>query len=271
MKLTARIRRKLIWWQNLYAGLHPPLTLLSSVAMIVAREWAFRRRTAANVPITVTAMLPLRVRIRVRPNSSDLATFQEIFVDEVYGALPRIIPEVDWIVDLGANIGLSSLYLLQRYPDARVLAVEPHEVNVALLRQNLEPWVASGHCRIVHAAAWAEDCVLCSTTPSDAMHFASFRVRVPTESDVGTIRGLSMRTLIAETAAREVQLVKIDIEGAESSLFASDTSWLDVVRCIAVEFHEDSRATSRFDELMAERGFRIVSETAHTVVALKSA
>jgi FkbM family methyltransferase len=242
----------------------------SSVAMILARERAFRRRTAANRPITVTATIPFRVHIRVRPNSSDLATFREVFVDEVYGALPHVIPEVDWIVDLGANIGLSSLYLLQRYPGARVLAVEPHEVNVALLRHNLEPWVASGRCRIVHAAAWSEDCVLCSATPSDAMHFASFRVRVPATSDVATIRGLSMRSLFEETAAREVQLVKIDVEGAESALFTSDTSWLDVVRCIAVEFHGDSRATSRFDELMAERGFRIVSETAHTVIALES-
>jgi hypothetical protein len=77
-----------------------------------------------------------------------------------------------------------------------------------------------------------------------------------------------MDTLIRMSGSSEIHLVKIDIEGSEAELFGSNLAWLQAVRCLAIEFHGDSRERISFDELMAGNGFDVVSDTGHTVIAL---
>ncbi len=77
-----------------------------------------------------------------------------------------------------------------------------------------------------------------------------------------------MATLIRMTGAQTVQLVKMDIERSEAVLLTSDLSWLRAVECLAVEFHDNVRASLSFDELMASHGFDIVDDREHTVIAL---
>jgi hypothetical protein len=74
--------------------------------------------------------------IWLRARTSDLDVHREIFVNEQYKhdflAAPRVI------VDVGANIGLSSIYFAIHYPNARILALEPEESNFRLLRKNVQ-------------------------------------------------------------------------------------------------------------------------------------
>src|SRR5438128_3211500 len=66
-----------------------------------------------------------RYPIMLRSGTSDLATFEQIFVWEDYD-LPMIgMPEL--IIDGGANIGCATIYFANRFPNARIIAVEPDE------------------------------------------------------------------------------------------------------------------------------------------------
>jgi FkbM family methyltransferase len=261
-------QRKLRRWHALFRALHPPLDIPSTIAVVLAQELEFRRLITPSTSIPVRIERPVPTRIRLRPTASDLTTLQEVMKYEVYGALPELLPSPQWIIDLGAHIGLSSLYFLGRYPTAKVLAVEPHPGNFALLQNNLRPWTDSARCRVVCAAAWSRDCALRPTACLNDPNQASFSVQPASAEESGSIRGLSMATLIGMTGAAEVQLVKMDIEGSEAVLLTSGASWLSSVQCLAVEFHDDLRAHLSFDELMASHGFDVVDDGGHTVIAL---
>src|SRR6266851_3197344 len=63
----------------------------------------------------------------VRPASSDLMVFDQIFVEREYRGLDDVT-EADFIIDCGANVGYSSVYLLSRFPKAG-LVVEEHDTS----------------------------------------------------------------------------------------------------------------------------------------------
>ena len=238
------------------------------MAVVLAQELQFRKLIAPTASIPVRINRPMPARIRLRPAGSDLTTLEEVLKREVYGGLSELLPSPQWIVDLGAHIGLSSLYFLGIFPAANVLAVEPHPRNFALLQSNLRPWIDSARCRVVCAAAWSGDCSLRPAASLNGPYEASFSVQAASTEEPGSIRGLSMATLIGMTGAGKVQLVKMDVEGSEAVLLASDVSWLRAVQCLAVEFHGDLRARLSFDELIARHGFDVVDDRGHTVVAL---
>ena len=60
---------------------------------------------------------------------------------------------VEYIIDAGANIGLASIYLLRRFPLARVIAIEPDRENFEIAKHNLR--MLSARCRLVHGAVWS--------------------------------------------------------------------------------------------------------------------
>ena len=78
-----------------------------------------------------------------------------------------------------------------------------------------------------------------------------------------------MAEIVAESTFDRIDILKIDIEGAEVQMFRSDLGWLDRVRSILIEFHGNSRAESKFDSIVKHHGFRIREEDWHTVVAVR--
>jgi len=78
----------------------------------------------------------LRGPVFFRYNSSDINVFSQIFISDEYRPLTDL-PAVRLIIDCGAYVGFSSAYLLSKFPEAHVLAVEPDKKNYELLRQNL--------------------------------------------------------------------------------------------------------------------------------------
>src|SRR5947208_4936670 len=75
----------------------------------------------------------------VRRGTSDIWTFDQIFVDHEYRCIDSL-QGVTTIIDAGANVGYSSAYFLSRFPEARIIALEPDPENFNALRRNLTPW-----------------------------------------------------------------------------------------------------------------------------------
>ncbi len=75
--------------------------------------------------------------------------YQEIFVDEVYSRDGIVLPPDAVVLDVGANIGLFSLYIASRAPRARVVAFEP----LAPIRRRLRPTSDATHRRSRYSAS----------------------------------------------------------------------------------------------------------------------
>src|SRR5271155_2277735 len=88
------------------------------------------------------------VKIRYRLNKGDLHSIREIWFQEAYRLPFHVTTGV--LLDLGANIGMASVWLTKKYKFIRVIAVEPDSSNAALVRENLELNEING--RVLEAA-----------------------------------------------------------------------------------------------------------------------
>ena len=130
----------------------------------------FRRQNGMDVIDVRAKDGNFSANIFLRPGTSDWACFEQIFLAEDYNfrrlaRYEKIVMlyrslEQPLVLDLGANIGLASLYFRQSWPRASVVAVEPDVDNVKLLRLN-----ASG-VNILHAAIASQMCRVEIANPS---------------------------------------------------------------------------------------------------------
>lgn len=235
------------------------------------RLWRFSRRSLkGRRPARSTICLQLRNVIDgtvwLRNYGSDLATFKEVVVERIYECVADELPNCRSIVDLGANIGLASCYFLTQFPDAHVLAVEPDHENFELLQKNVSHQRNATRCSAIHRAVWSCEKELNVERWRGDDRFSSVRV---TGEGIGdeVVQGSSLKQIIAESSFPRIDLLKVDIEGAEVELLANAEDWLPLVDAIAIEFHNETRAQSGFDRKMQDSGFHIIRDDAHTVLA----
>ena len=233
------------------------------LSMFRLREFLINERRAPDELMSLTFRRPLRGKVLLRKRGSDPATLMEIVRDEVYRGVVDTVPQVRTVIDLGANIGLASLYFATQYEGCRIVAVEPHPETFALLQRNLAPLVTRGQAKLINAAVWSSKSPL---TGNWTDRYSGFAVH-DTPGTLSGIAGITMHDIIEQSGFASVDLLKMDIEGAETELFR-ELSWLSRVNAIAIEFHDDTRENTRFDSLMQEHGFRVV-ESKHTVLAIR--
>lgn len=146
-----------------------------------------------------------RIELRRMP-STDLDTAYEVFASECY-RLPRPIDpsKIGTILDLGANVGYSVLYWLRAFPTAHVMAFEPHPVHCRQVRRHLTANSLASRVQLIEAAAGR---TTGTVTLSD---------RENTSSIVAVEDGLAvpMVDVFEETHGTRIDLLKVDIEGAE--------------------------------------------------------
>jgi len=178
--------------------------------------------------------------------------WKDTFVDELHAFETRT--PSPRILDCGANVGVVTLYLKRQYPAARSTAFEADPTIAASLFQNIEANTLS-QVDVIAAAVWD---ATCETTfvaegadsggvASDYRGSASRRITVPT---------VRLRDLLA--AEDHVDLLKLDIEGAEHRVLADCEPDLGCVKAIAVELHDfdiEHRKTPATLELLSRAGF----------------
>jgi len=149
--------------------------------------------------------------------------------DEV---LPFLHPTARTIVDLGANIGLASRWLLSKAPGAALVAVEPEPGNVAVLRENLSQFPSA---RVIPACVGATPRRVRMVTDSGEWGFHMQDVD-GAAAGAGLVDVLPMGSIL-EWVDGDVDLLKCDIEGAEVELFGSCEGWIRRVRLMVIECH----------------------------------
>lgn len=192
-----------------------------------------------------------------RPDSSDLFVFHQIFIEREYSCFDDL-PCSGLIIDCGANVGYSSAYFLSRFPDCSVIAVEPDEKNFEVLRRNLEPY--GDRARAIRAAVWSHPSwlKLSDAKYRDGLEWS--RQVVECDSmDPSAIPAVDIGSLLRESLHERISLLKVDIEGAEAVVFASNVeSWIGRVDNIAIEIHDDTKfgdARGVFMSAISGRGF----------------
>ena len=160
----------------------------------------------------------------------ELQVLRDILLDEEYD-LPGIDPRT--IVDLGANVGAASAWFRARHPDARLVAVEPDPGTFAKLSRNLggDPAVA-----LVNAAIGRESGEVVLNRSEGYSIASSVAAGAPDGAGTERVRALTLDELCAEAGLARIDLLKLDVEGAELDVLAGSAA-LGVVGTIIGEVH----------------------------------
>jgi len=193
------------------------------------------------------------VSLTYRLNSGDLQSIREIWLDEAYRLPFQQQREV--LVDLGANIGLTSLWLAKKYGFSTILAVEPVSSNAALARMNLSD--NGVKAEVIEAAVGPSDgTVLFQESNSSNFGHVSSTGR--------PVRSLSMDTLLGMLPGGRIDVMKMDIEGGEEALLRGDMTWASHVGAIIAEFHPTIIDYPGAIQILRDSGFRYIpANSAH--------
>ena len=157
-----------------------------------------------------------------------------------------------FILDCGANIGISVLNYKRKFPGARIIAFEPAPVMFETLKGNLGRNGISA-VELVQAAVWVRN----GEVPFFLEGADGSKIVSGGESEnVVRVRSISLSDYITDT----VDLIKLDIEGAEFEVVPSIREKLHLVKNLVVECHLDHGKVGRFSALLdvlSGSGFQI--------------
>lgn len=176
---------------------------------------------------------------------SDWFSVQEVLLDEEYAVARSLLAGNDQplVIDGGANIGAFSLYMLAKFPNALIHAYEPSEDTFAVLAANTRERGAA-NWQIHRAALWKE----CGTVQFEMREYSTSR-RIGSGGSV-SVPAIDLATVMAAAGTDTVDLMKIDIEGAEGEFLIGQAEQLSRVTHVLLELHPDRTELSALIALM---------------------
>jgi FkbM family methyltransferase len=186
--------------------------------------------------------------LRVRAN--DFVLF-EVMGFGAYDIDLAALGPIDTVLDVGANIGLATIFLAARLPHAQFICAEPSARSYALLERNLRRNVPHGFPQRAAVTAEPTTVVVQEGSHPGRTHVA----RAQDSTSATTVRGITIPQLLDAAGAERADLMKLDIEGGERELLASAGDWADRVGAVLAEIHAPLTVEDAAEQL-AEHGYR---------------
>ena len=224
-------------------------TLMRLMPLWDAFGLALREKSSCEIKIECFST---KRTIIIRGATTDSYCFDKVFAYEEYQIPFECTPKV--IVDAGANVGMATLYFANRYPNARIVAIEPATENFKMLQRNC---VSLPNVTLIQAALWPlRRRLKLSNRYNQEWAYSVYEEN--TEENAPEVSTISMNDILHNFGIRRIDLLKLDIEGAELELFSTGAeTWLQSVGCIAIELHDRVRpgCAKAFYSALATRNF----------------
>ncbi len=182
----------------------------------------------------------------------DVPALKEIFFKEEYGGfLEEIIKGKDRpvILDIGAHIGLFAIWVFARNPKARIHSVEASPGTYQILSENAKN--NNFEWRTENRAAWGKNELIRFADESSS----TMSHRVDRRGDI-EIEAVTMADLVA---GKNIDLMKVDIEGAEESFLTAEGVNLDNVQNLVIELHPEHCNAQKVKDVL-ERNFKTIED-----------
>jgi len=217
-----------------WSGLRLARAMLQANLKRLHHGWSnLANRVLGTSPVTVKLRFASDMPFCYRPGTTDLLVLEQVFLDGEYRVEPIAPESIEYIVDLGSNIGVTAMFWSQRYPNACLVLVEPDPDNFRLLQRN--------------TAAFADRCVLIQAAVSDKRGETSF-FRSDREYGHSILKGddsvseivvktLTVSDVLNKAGFPRVDLLKMDIEGGETIVMPTIGTWKFAPRYLIAELH----------------------------------
>jgi FkbM family methyltransferase len=206
--------------------------------------------------------------VLLRSGTRDFDIFEEIFAEGEYDPVPEARAALARngrplrVVDLGGNIGLFAVRMLQAHPGCAVVSFEPDPGNLRVLRACAE--------RSGVGSRWLVLPVAAGTTAGRATFFAGQAAdsRIATTDDERA-EAIEVPVVDVFEHLTDCDLLKIDIEGGEWDILADDRLGSAPPSAIVMEFHGYQKPRrdirSAVTELLDAHGYEVRHTKWHPV------
>lgn len=203
-----------------------------------------------------------RINLQIRNwDSSDILVFDQVFILQEYSIVRELLSQLGTkeinIIDAGANIGLTTLYLLEYLPQSNVALIEPDRQNLKILINNL-----SKNQDLIKYSLFPN--ALSSKLGKQFKTVRSFRdandwAVTTVEATDGEVFSITVDEIISSKKWQIIDLLKIDIEGAEAELFSDpqNLKFLEKVKILAIEIHDEFNCRQLIEDTLKSFGFLI--------------
>ncbi len=188
-------------------------------------------------------------RITIADVPSFFFMHNEIFIKKIYNF--NSITDRPYIIDCGANIGLSIIYFKQLCPDAEIVGFEPDKKIFDILQKNIKSF-ACADVTLIEKAVWNKE------TEINFWNEGADGGRMTEKTEVrgsASVQTTSLRKYLN----RPVDFLKIDIEGAETVVLEDCADLLHNVKNLFVEYHsftDKKQDLERLLSILSNAGFR---------------
>ena len=185
----------------------------------------------------------------VADSASFISAFREIFENRIYHFEANT--DRPYILDCGANIGLSVVYFKRLYPQCHIIAFEPDRAIFEILSRNITSF-GYDDVELINRAVWNAEIDLDFT--SDGADGG--RLSVTHDKPDSMVKAVRLRDYLD----RKIDFLKLDIEGAETTVLVDCAESLRNVDALFVEYHSFATQPQTLNELievLTQAGFRL--------------
>jgi FkbM family methyltransferase len=206
----------------------------------------------------------MRTGGHLRCRIAEFFSIVEIYGQGIYASPLLNYRYAKTIVDIGANVGVATIWLSQMAPNAQILAIEPDIQTAKILQENIELAQLANRAKVIVGAVGGNSgtgVIMRSPVASGISHVVPNTIT--TESDnITTFESsdlVPMMTLLdIVDVVGSIDILKIDCEGSEFDFFGSASlSSLRKIQSIIGEYHLDAGSFADLNERLSEGGFAV--------------
>ena len=173
------------------------------------------------------------LKIKLRTRSTDLMALTNVWLVEEYSGSNFRINANDVIIDIGAHVGLFTLYASQYCKNGTIFCFEPVDENYDILVDNITQNNLKNVKPFKSAVSKSESTITIYRKKDEAGHsmfsFTSHALKVDS---------ISLKKIIDENSVNQCNLIKIDCEGAEYEIIESlPLEYFKKISKLIIEYH----------------------------------
>jgi FkbM family methyltransferase len=187
------------------------------------------------------------LKIKLRVNSTDFMQFTTVWLQKEYEKSGFEIKSNDIIIDVGAHIGLFTLFASQKCKDGKIYAFEPVRENYEILLSNITTNNLSNVISFNAAVTNKDGFAKIYLSKDDAGHSTMSATEISVD-----VKSKSLNTFL-ESEIEKCNFLKLDCEGAEYEIIESLTNGsLKKIDKMCIEYHNAIKQQNSFNNLLSK-------------------
>lgn len=248
MEIIRKLVRSVLRYDSgLYKAASTSVNFLSTIRKEGITTWRtlyqLQQGEYTDVLPSPIALKNLRYPILIRPGTADASTIINNVIREEYGNFV-LTKEPEWMIDAGAYIGDTAAYFSTKFPKLNVIALEPNPESYNMAKQNLAPYGDS--VVLLKKGLYSKD---------QSQFFSGDSVGASIAETGFQIECTTISSLLEDYSIPRVDILKMDIEGAEEAIFLSNPEvWLARTELLIIEIHSP-QIESLISHVLSKCGF----------------